>query len=37
MRILVEDIMTRTPWCCGPETNLIAEPCRLWRRGMYWG
>lgn len=30
MRILVEDIMTRTPWCCGPETNLAAVVESMW-------
>jgi CBS domain-containing protein len=30
MRILVEDIMTRTPWCCGPETNLAAVTELMW-------
>lgn len=30
MRILVEDIMTRTPWCCGPETNLATVAELMW-------
>lgn len=30
MRILVEDIMTRTPWCCAPETNLAEVAELMW-------
>ena len=30
MRILVEDIMTRTPWCCAPETNLATVAELMW-------
>ncbi len=30
MRILVEDIMTRTPWCCTPETNLATVAELMW-------
>jgi CBS domain-containing protein len=30
MRILVEDIMTRTPWCCGPDTNLATVAELMW-------
>lgn len=30
MRILVEDIMTRTPWCCAPETNLAEVSALMW-------
>ena len=30
MRILVEDIMTRTPWCCAPDTNLAAVAELMW-------
>jgi CBS domain-containing protein len=30
MRILVEDIMTRTPRCCAPETNLAAVTELMW-------
>ena len=30
MKILVEDIMTRTPWSCSPQTNL-AEVAELRR------
>ena len=31
MRILVEDIMTRTPWCCKPETNLAEVAELMWK------
>ena len=31
MRILVEDIMTRTPWCCAPETNLAEVAELMWK------
>lgn len=30
MRILVEDIMTRTPWYCAPETNLATVAELMW-------
>lgn len=30
MRILVEDIMTRTPWCCAPDTNLATVAELMW-------
>jgi CBS domain-containing protein len=30
MRILVEDIMTRTPWYCSPETNLATVAELMW-------
>jgi len=30
MRILVEDIMSRTPWCCAPETNLAQVVEMMW-------
>ena len=30
MRILVEDIMTRTPWICSPETNLATVAELMW-------
>jgi CBS domain-containing protein len=30
MQILVEDIMTRNPWCCAPETNLAAVTELMW-------
>jgi len=30
MRILVEDIMARTPWCCEPETNLASVTELMW-------
>jgi len=30
MRILVEDIMTRTPWCCAPDTNLATVIELMW-------
>ncbi len=30
MRILVEDVMTRTPWTCGPETNLAEVTELMW-------
>lgn len=30
MRILVEDIMTRTPWYCSPETNLATVTELMW-------
>lgn len=31
MQILVEDIMTRTPWCCAPETNLAEVSALMWK------
>lgn len=31
MRILVEDIMTRTPWYCSPETNLASVAELMWK------
>ena len=31
MRILVEDLMTRTPWCCAPETNLAEVAELMWK------
>jgi CBS-domain-containing membrane protein len=30
MKILVEDVMTRTPWICGPETNLAEVMELMW-------
>lgn len=30
MHILVEDIMTRNPWCCAPETNLATVMELMW-------
>jgi CBS domain-containing protein len=30
MQILVEDIMTRMPWCCAPETNLAEVTELMW-------
>lgn len=30
MRILVEDVMTRTPWYCAPETNLAKVAELMW-------
>lgn len=30
MKILVEDIMTRTPWSCAPQTNLAEVAELMW-------
>lgn len=30
MRIIVEDVMTRTPWSCAPETNLAEVVELMW-------
>lgn len=30
MKILVEDIMTRTPWSCSPQTNLAEVAELMW-------
>ncbi|HEU0121727.1 MAG TPA: CBS domain-containing protein [Bryobacteraceae bacterium] len=30
MQILVEDLMTRTPWCCRPDTNLATVAELMW-------